>query len=141
MVSTYLHKLSSYLHWFLNALSLRHLQELSDIENIVIKWKKKQKNKTKSHSRKVRLICSLRLPCWKCQNLVHASICTSIKALFHWSVDFFGGEGKNCYISNSLFFLSFSGEIRGGSCYLGWMTKHLFQNSAKVSEVYPIKVH
>ena len=54
---------------------------------------------------------------------------------------FFGGEGENCYISNSLLFLSFSGEIRGGSYYLGWMTKNLFQNSAWVSEVHPIKVH
>ena len=54
---------------------------------------------------------------------------------------FFGSEGENCYISNSLLFLSFSGEIRGGSYYLGWMTKNLFQNSAWVSEVHPIKVH
>ena len=54
---------------------------------------------------------------------------------------FFGGEGENCYISNSLLFLSFSEEIRGGSCYLGWMTKNLFENSAWVSEVHPIKAH
>ena len=54
---------------------------------------------------------------------------------------FFGGEVENCYISNSLLFLSFSVVIRGGSYYLGWMTKNLFQNSAWVSEVHPIKVH
>ena len=54
---------------------------------------------------------------------------------------FFGGEGENCYISNSLLFLSFSEEIRGGSYYLGWMTKNRFQNSAWVTEVHPIKVH
>ena len=54
---------------------------------------------------------------------------------------FFGGEGKDCYISNSLLFLSFFEEIRGGSYYLGWMTKNLFQNFSWVSEVHPIKVH
>ena len=104
MVSTYLHKLSSYLHWFLNALSLRHLQELSDIKNIVIKWKQKQKNKTKPHSRKVRLICSLRLPCWKCQNLAHANIWTSIKSIVSLICWFFSGVRERIATSLILFF-------------------------------------
>ena len=60
-----------------SALSLWYLQKLSDFENIV-------KGTKKTHSQKcvkVTLICSLRLPCWKCQNLAHAYIWTTIKSI------------------------------------------------------------
>ena len=81
-------------------------------------------------------MCSLRLPCWKCQNFAHAYIWTTIKSIVPLICWIFGR------IPSSLILFFFCLFLEKSEVTVAILDdKAFFHNSAKVSELYPIKVH